>query len=85
MCSKQVTAIRYYNNLPYRLAHTLQIRCAIAQMVSHQLPTMVALVQPPSSKVMFVVDKVTLGHVFSKSFLLPILILHSPHYLGLVQ
>jgi hypothetical protein len=44
---------------------------AIAQAVSRWLPTAAARVQPGSSLVGFVVDKVALGQVFSEYFGFP--------------
>jgi hypothetical protein len=56
-----------YNNV---LGHELSLRvgCAIAQEVSHCHPTVGSI---PRSQREFVVDKVVLGHVFSKYFSFP--------------
>jgi hypothetical protein len=57
--------------------HTITYFCnlkfgrAIAQAVSHRLPTVAARVRARAGNVGFVVDKVALGQVFSKYFGFP--------------
>jgi hypothetical protein len=61
-----------YNNI---LGHQLSLRvgCAIAQEVSHCHPTVGSI---PCTQREFVLDKVVLGHIFSKYFSFPLIHTH---------